>query len=175
MDENLQKATFAGGCFWCMQHPFDELNGVLKTAVGYTGGAKPNPSYQEVCSGSTGHLEAIEITYDPQKITYETLLDIFWHLIDPTTKNQQFFDKGTQYQTAIFYHDEAQKKIAEASKESLLKRFKTIATEIRPATTFYPAEEYHQCFYQKNQEHYRNYSIASGRQARLEELWNNES
>lgn len=175
MDENLKTATFAGGCFWCMQHPFDDLEGVVKTTVGYTGGQIPLPTYQQVCAGNTGHTEAIEIVYDPQKISYSALLEVFWHLIDPTTRNQQFFDKGSQYHTVIFYHDEQQKLEAEESKKKLLQRFSTIATDIRSAVEFYPAEEYHQCFYKKSAQHYHQYSVQSGRQARLEELWEDKT
>jgi methionine-S-sulfoxide reductase len=140
----LEKATFAGGCFWCMVKPFDRYEGVLKVLSGYTGGWKGNPTYEEVSSGKTGHLEAVEITFDPSKISYERLLEIFWRQIDPIDEGGQFVDRGEQYKTAIFYHSEEQKRLAEKSKKELEKsgRFKkAIATEIRPAGKFYPAED----------------------------------
>lgn len=139
-------ATLAGGCFWCMEPPFDKLDGVISTTVGYTGGHRKNPTYQEVSSGTTGHAEAIQIVYDPKKITYDELLGVFWQNIDPTDDGGQFCDRGNQYRTAIFYHDEQQKRLAEESKKALIesKRFKEVATETTAASTFYPAEEYHQ-------------------------------
>jgi methionine-S-sulfoxide reductase len=171
MDNNkTEKALFAGGCFWCMQHPFDELKGVVSTAVGYTGGHKENPTYEEVCSGETGHTEAIEIQFDPAQITYSELLDVFWKNIDPTTSNRQFADVGSQYRTAIFYHDEEQKKIAESSKEELGKsgiHDKPIVTEIVPASVFYKAEEYHQKYYEKCPVRYERYKSGSGRERYL--------
>jgi peptide-methionine (S)-S-oxide reductase len=134
-------ATFAGGCFWCMQPPFEKLQGVLSTTVGYTGGEAKNPSYAQVSAGGTGHAESVEVVYDPRTIGYEKLLDVFWHNIDPFTREAQFCDHGHQYRTAIFYHDESQRRLAEESKAGLAKRFgRPIATEIVPATTFYPAE-----------------------------------
>lgn len=151
--KKLEKATFAGGCFWCMQPPFDSLKGVVSTTVGYTGGQKKNPTYEEVSSGATGHVEAIEILYDPAQITYSELLNVFWINIDPTTSNQQFVDVGAQYRIVIFYHNEEQRRLAEESKAKLEKsgKFdKPIVTEIKPATTFYKAEEYHQKYYQNN-------------------------
>ena len=169
-----EKATFAGGCFWCMEHPFDQLEGVLSVTVGYTGGQKKNPRYEEVSSGTTGHAESVQIVYDPAKITYTKLLDVFWHNIDPTVKNQQFCDVGNQYRTAIFYHNEEQKRFVEESKNALEKsgRFKgPIYTEIVPASEFYPAEEYHQHYYKKNPIRYKFYRYNCGRDQRLEELW----
>ena len=152
------KATFAGGCFWCMEPPYDELDGVISTISGYTGGTKKNPSYEEVITGTTGHTEAVEITYDPRKITYEKLLEVFWRNIDPFRANAQFCDVGSQYRSGIFYHDETQKRLAEKSKKSLQGRFKQpIVTEIVRAAEFYPAEDYHQDYYKKNPIRYRIY------------------
>ncbi len=176
--KKLEKATFAGGCFWCMQHPFDELKGIVSTTVGYTGGHKLNPTYEEVCAGTTGHAEAIEILYYPSQITYSELLDVFWRNIDPTTLNKQFADVGTQYRTSIFYHNEEQKRIAVASKKALEKsgRYdKTIITEITPSSTFYKAEEYHQKYYEKNSVRYKLYKFGSGRNEYLEKTWETES
>lgn len=168
------KAVFAGGCFWCMEQPFDVLPGVISTTSGYVGGMKKNPSYKEVSSGATGHTEAVEIVYDPMKISYEKLLDVFWHNIDPTVRDQQFCDHGTQYRTGIFYYDDAQKRAAEASKAALEKSkpFKSsLVTEITAVGTFYPAEDYHQDFYVKNPTRYKFYRAGCGRDARLKELW----
>jgi len=168
---NLEKATFAGGCFWCMEPPFDKLDGVYSTTSGYTGGHKENPTYEEVSSGGTGHAESVEVLYDPEKISYEKLLEVFWVNIDPTVKDRQFCDPGNQYRTAIFYHNEEQKALAEASKIPVVEKFGTVYTEIVPATTFYPAEDYHQDFYKKNPAHYKYYRTGCGRDKRLEELW----
>jgi peptide-methionine (S)-S-oxide reductase len=147
MDEaHLEKATFAGGCFWCMEHPFDEIPGVVSVTGGYTCGRKKNPSYEEVSAGGTGHAESVQIIYDPQKVTYQELLSVFWHNIDPTVKDRQFCDSGHQYRSAIFYHNAEQHRVALQSKEQLEKNkpFKgAIVTEIVPATEFFPAEEYH--------------------------------
>ncbi len=172
-EKSLARATFAGGCFWCMQPPFDKLEGVVRTTVGYTGGHKENPTYEEVSSGSTGHAEAVEILYDPQKVSYERLLEVFWQNIDPTIKDRQFCDVGSQYRTAIFYHDEEQKRLAENSLEKLKQsgRFSQIFTEIWPASTFWPAEDYHQFYYQKNPLRYKLYRLGCGRDQRLKELW----
>ncbi len=169
----LSKATFAGGCFWCMEPAFDKLEGVISTVSGYTGGTKENPTYEEVCTGTTGHAEAIEIDYDSSKISYADLLETFWHNIDPTDPGGQFCDKGSQYRTAIFYHNEEQKALAEASRQALLdsKRYQNVYTEIVPATTFYPAEVYHQGYYKKNPIPYRIYRDACGRDQRIQELW----
>jgi peptide-methionine (S)-S-oxide reductase len=170
----VAKATFAGGCFWCMEPPYDKLAGVISTTSGYIGGQKPNPTYEEVSSGRTGHAEAVQVVYDPKKVSYEQLLDVFWHNIDPTVKNQQFCDVGSQYRTGIFYHDDEQRRLAEASKAALEKSkpFKTpIVTEITRAGEFYPAEEYHQDYYLKNPVRYKFYRNGCGRDARLEQLW----
>jgi peptide methionine sulfoxide reductase msrA/msrB len=167
-------ATFAGGCFWCMQPPFEKLDGVLSTTVGYTGGHTKNPTYEEVSAGGTGHAESVQIVYDPAKITYAQLLDVFWHNIDPITPNAQFCDHGDQYRTAIFYHDETQRRAAEESKRQLEapKRFdRAIVTEIVAATEFYPAEEYHQKYHEKNPIRYKYYRWNCGRDQRLKELW----
>ena len=172
--DKLSVATFAGGCFWCMEPPFDKLEGVISTTSGYTGGQKTNPTYKEVSAGVTGHTEAVQIVYDPNKVSYQKLLDIFWHNIDPTTPNRQFCDKGNQYRTGIFYHDADQKKLAEESKSALEqnKPFKQkIVTEITVASKFYAAEEYHQDYYQKNPIRYKFYRHGCGRDNRLEELW----
>ncbi len=170
------KATFAGGCFWCMEPPYDELEGVISTIAGYTGGTKKNPTYEEVSAGTTGHAEAVQITYDPTKISYEKLLDVFWRNIDPLTANAQFCDSGSQYRSAIFYHDEAQKNLAEASKKRLQSRFKQpIVTEIVRATEFYPAEDYHQDYYKKNPIRYKIYRYGCGRDQRLQKLWGTEN
>jgi len=171
---NLAKATFAGGCFWCMEPPFDKLNGVVSTTSGYTGGNKTDPTYEEVSSGATGHAESVEVLYDPAKISYERLLDVFWHNVDPTTRDREFCDTGHQYRTAIFYHDETQKRLAEESKAALerSKPFKDpIVTEIVAAGRFYPAEEYHQDYYKKNPVRYKFYRYNCGRDQRLEQLW----
>ena len=170
----LQTATFAGGCFWCMQPPFDHAEGVVSTRVGYTGGHVPNPSYDEVSTGTTGHLEAVEVEYDPKRIGYAQLLEIFWHNIDPVQGDGQFADRGPQYHTAIFYHDEAQRQAALASKAALAAtgRFdRPITTEILPAAPFYPAEDYHQHFSEKNPTHYQRYKEGSGRSRYLEQTW----
>ncbi|NIQ38814.1 MAG: peptide-methionine (S)-S-oxide reductase MsrA [Proteobacteria bacterium] len=170
----FEKATFAGGCFWCMEPPFDKLDGVISTTAGYSGGRRQNPTYEEVSSGRTGHAEAVEVTYDPSRITYQKLLDVFWRNINPTQHNGQFVDIGSQYRTAIFYHDENQRRLAVASKEALENsgRFdKKIVTEIVPATEFYRAEEYHQDFYKKNPLRYKFYRYGSGRDQFLERVW----
>jgi len=167
-------ATFAGGCFWCMEHPFDQLPGVISVTSGYTGGHTERPSYEEVSAGGTGHAESVEVVYDPTKITYEQLLTVFWHNIDPLTRDAQFCDHGTQYRSAIFYHDSAQRRLAEASKHLLETsgRFQQpIVTEIVAATPFYPAEEYHQHYYRKNPIRYNFYRWNCGRDRRLRELW----
>lgn len=172
------KATFAGGCFWCMEFPFDKIEGVLSTTSGYTGGDYKNPSYEEVTTGRTGHTEAVEIVYNPKKVSYEKLLHTFWRNIDPLVKNRQFCDVGTQYRTGIFYHDEAQKKAALASRDAIEKsgRFDApIVTEIVPASTFYPAEEYHQDYYSKNPIRYHFYRSGCGRDGRLKDLWGDEA
>ncbi|HMA06062.1 MAG TPA: peptide-methionine (S)-S-oxide reductase MsrA [Methanomicrobiales archaeon] len=170
----LKKATFAGGCFWCMQPPFRMIDGVVDVVSGYAGGTKENPTYDEVSSGTTGHLEAVQVTYDPARVSYDTLLDTFWRQIDPTDPGGQFADRGSQYRTAIFYHDEEQKRLAEASKKRLEASGKfpaAVATEIRPYTNFYPAEEYHQDYDRKNPERYHQYKVLSGRERFIEKTW----
>jgi methionine-S-sulfoxide reductase len=173
----LEKATFAGGCFWCMQPPFDKLDGVASTTVGYTGGLEKNPTYKEVSSGKTGHAEAIQILYDPSQITYAQLLDVFWRNIDPTQVNGQFADRGRQYRTAIFYHNEEQKRLAEASKQALKdsgRYDKPIVTEVVPATEFYEAEDYHKDYYKKDPIRYKLYRYGSGRDWFLDTVWGNK-
>jgi len=171
-------ATFAGGCFWCMEPPFDKIDGVISTTSGYTGGQKLNPTYEEVSSGGTGHAEAVQIIYDPNKVSYQQLLKIFWRNVDPITADRQFCDTGRQYRTAVFYHDEEQKRLAEESKAGLEKNKpfnQAIVTEITPASEFYPAEDYHQNYYQKNPIRYKFYRHGCGRDQRLEELWGNKA
>ena len=173
-----EHATFAGGCFWCMEGPFEALDGVVSVTSGYTGGTKLNPTYEEVSSGSTGHAEAVQIVYDPSKVSYEQLLEVFWRQIDPTTPNQQFADKGTQYRTAIFYQSEEQKRLAEASRDALAKSGKfaqPIVTEIVPASTFYPAEDYHQDYYKTHPTRYKLYRAGSGREGYLRKVWGEQS
>jgi len=175
--KNLKIATFAGGCFWCMEKPYEQYDGISEVISGYIGGKRANPSYQEVSSGNSGHLEAVEVTYDPSKITYEELLDIFWRQIDPTDGGGQFADRGEQYTTAIFYHDDEQKKLAEQSKQNLedSKKFdEPIATKILKSTPFFKAEEYHQDYYKKHPVHYDSYRHGSGRGPFLEKTWGNE-
>jgi len=165
-------ATFAGGCFWCVEADFDKVDGVISTTSGYTGGRVANPTYQQVSAGGTGHTEAVKVVYDPAKVTYEKLLDVFWHNHDPLAKNAQFCDHGEQYRAGIFYHDEEQRRLAEASRQAVQKRFKEpVQTEISPAGAFYVAEDYHQDFYQKNPVRYRFYRFNCGRDKRLEQLW----
>jgi peptide-methionine (S)-S-oxide reductase len=165
-------AIVAGGCFWCVEADFDKVSGVISTTSGYTGGHIVNPTYEQVSHGGTGHAEAVEIAYDPAKVSYEKLLDVFWHNIDPLAKNRQFCDHGDQYRSAIFYRDEKQRSLAEASKLTVQARFKQpVVTEIVPAGPFYKAEEYHQDYYLKNPIRYKFYRFNCGRDARLEELW----
>jgi peptide-methionine (S)-S-oxide reductase len=170
----LEKATFAGGCFWCMEPPYEKLPGVISVTSGYTGGHKKNPTYEEVSAGGTGHAEAVLIVYDPAKVSYEALLEVFWHNIDPTARDRQFCDWGNQYRSAIFYQNEEQKRLALHSKEELekTKTFREpVVTEIVEASEFYPAEEYHQDYYKKNPVRYKFYRTACGRDRRLKELW----
>ena len=169
-----EKATFAGGCFWCIEGPFEKIDGVISAVAGYTGGHLDDPSYEDVTSGDTGHLEAVQVEFDPDKVSYETLVEVFWRQIDPTDEGGQFADRGTQYATAIFYHDENQKQTAEMSKERLgkLGMFnRPIATAIRPAGKFYPAEDYHQDYYKKNPARYSAYKAASGRTGFINKAW----
>ena len=175
--EDLERATLAGGCFWCMEPPFVTLDGVEEVVAGYTGGEKEDPSYDEVSSGKTGHYEAVQIYYDPEKITYGEILDVFWKHIDPTDSGGQFADRGSQYKTAIFYHDEGQKSVAEKSKDDLEKSGKfdePIVTEILPVKDFYLAERYHQDYYEKNPIRYNSYKKLSGREGFIETTWGEE-
>jgi peptide-methionine (S)-S-oxide reductase len=171
-------ATFAGGCFWCMEQPFEALDGVASVTSGYTGGSVANPTYEQVSAGGTGHTEAVQIVYDPAKVSYEKLLDVFWHNVDPVAKDKQFCDVGSQYRSAIFVHDAQQRKLAEASRDALQNsgRFQTpIATQIADAGPFYAAEDYHQDYAKKNPIRYRLYRGSCGRDARLEEVWGSEA
>lgn len=174
IEGEMMKATFAGGCFWCMEKPFEKLDGVMGAVSGYTGGGVENPSYEQVCSKETGHFEAVQITYDPAVISYDQLLDVFWRQIDPTDPGGQFADRGSQYRTAIFYHDESQKQMAEISKQKLneSERFsRPVATQILEAAPFYKAEDYHQDYYKKNPGHYTMYRKGSGREGFLQTFW----
>jgi peptide-methionine (S)-S-oxide reductase len=172
------KATFAGGCFWCVESDFDKVPGVISTTSGYTGGSVAQPSYEQVSAKGTGHAEAVEIVFDPSKVSYEQLLARYWHSIDPTTKDRQFCDVGSPYRTAIFTHDAAQLEAARRSLEALekTKPFKdSIVTQIQPAGPFYAAEDYHQNYYKKNPVRYQYYRLSCGRDARLEQLWGKSS
>jgi peptide-methionine (S)-S-oxide reductase len=174
---DIARATFAGGCFWCMEPPFDNLEGVLSTTSGYAGGRVKNPTYQEVSAGGTGHAEVVQVEYDPSVVSYRELLDVFWRNIDPTSKDRQFCDRGSQYRSAIFYHDEAQRAAAEQSRAELetTKPFRDpIVTGIVALDVFYPAEDYHQDYYEKNPLKYKYYRYGCGRDRRLEELWGSE-
>jgi methionine-S-sulfoxide reductase len=176
VNKRLEKATFAGGCFWCMVKPFDEQPGIESVISGYTGGTTQHPTYEEVCSGTTGHYEAVQITFDPTVFPYEKLVDLFWQQIDPLDAGGQFYDRGRSYQPAIFYHSEEQRKLAEASKERLHQsgRFsKPVVTPILRAEEFYPAEEYHQYYYKKEPARYEAYQIGSGRKAFQQRHWGN--
>ncbi len=173
-NEHLEKAVFAGGCFWCMETPFEKITGVKEVISGFTGGGTEDPTYREVSSGRTGHCEAVEVIYDPQRVSYSKLLNIFWHNIDPTDPGGQFNDRGNQYRTEIFYFSEEQKQLAERSKKKLEKSGvfkKTIVTNITPAATFYPAEDYHQDYYKKNPIQYKFYRFNSGRDQFLDGIW----
>lgn len=176
----LAKATFAGGCFWCMEKPFEDLPGVVSVTSGYSGGEKRSPTYEEVSAGTTGHAEAVQVIYDPRTITYAQLLEVYWHNVDPTTPEGQFCDHGRQYRSAIFVHDETQKRLAEESRKEkqaeLAQRVnKPIVTEIVPFREFWPAEEYHQNFYKKNPVRYQSYRLGCGRDRRLQELWGDKA
>lgn len=170
-----KEAIFAGGCFWCLQADFDKLSGVVKTIVGYDGGQSPNPTYEQVSSGSTEYAESVKIIYDDNKINYSTILDYFWHHIDPTVKDKQFCDAGHQYRTAIFYLDHSQKQEALKSLEKIKKQFPNVYTEIISSTHFYPAETYHQDYYLKNPVRYEFYRWNCGRDARVKEVWHEKS
>ncbi|GGY05299.1 peptide methionine sulfoxide reductase MsrA [Litchfieldella qijiaojingensis] len=171
-----QEAYFAGGCFWCMEEAFDPVEGVISTTSGYTGGDVDNPTYEQVSAGDTGHAEAVKIEYDPTQIDYAELLHVYWRNIDPFAENRQFCDAGSPYRSAIFYRNEEERELAEATRDELAERFGSeIATEIEPFETFYPAEEYHQNYYQTNAMRYRFYKSACGRKERLEEVWGEEA
>ena len=173
----VEKAIFAGGCFWCVEAAFEKVDGVIAAVSGYTDGDQENPTYEAVSSGSTGHTEAVEITFDPAKVSYGELVTEFWKNIDPTQKNGQFADKGTQYRTGIYYLNDEQKAVAEQSKKDLAasgKFDKPIVVEIKPAQKFYPAEEYHQDYYKKNPGHYKSYSYFSGRVPFIKKVWGNK-
>ena len=173
-DATPGKAYFAGGCFWCMEEAFEKVEGVLSATSGYMGGRVANPSYEEVSAGRTGHAESVEVVYDPSKVSYQKLLDAFWHNVDPVTPNAQFCDHGSQYRSAIFFQTDEEKRASETSKQALeqSKRFtEPIVTQIVAASQFYPAEEYHQDFYKKNPIRYKIYKYNCGRAQRLEELW----
>ena len=170
----LAKATFAGGCFWCMEPPYDELDGVISTTSGYIGGRTKDPTYEQVSAGRTGHAEAVEVVYDPAKVSYETLLEVFWRNVDPTDGGGQFCDRGSQYRTGIFYHTEEQREQAETSKRELEasgRLPKPVVTQIEEATTFYRAEEYHQDYYQRNPIRYKFYRTGCRRDSVLKRLW----
>jgi peptide-methionine (S)-S-oxide reductase len=170
----LSKATFAGGCFWCMEKPFDELPGVVSTTSGYTGGQLPNPTYRQVSSGTTGHTESVQVVYDPTQVSYEKLLDVFWHNVDPVDAGGQFCDRGSQYRSSVFYQDEAQQTLADRSKTAIATQLQqSVATGIVAASEFYPAEDYHQNYYQTHSAKYRFYRFACGRDQRLADIWGN--
>jgi peptide-methionine (S)-S-oxide reductase len=174
--EGLAKATFAGGCFWCMEPPFDEIEGVKSTTSGYIGGEVDDPTYDEVSAGRTGHAEAMQVLYDPEAVSYEELLEVFWHNVDPFDDGGQFCDRGQQYRTGIFVHSDEQRRLAEASKEEVETGLdRAVVTPIETATTFYPAEEYHQDFYEKSPIRYRVYRSGCGRDRRLREVWGDEA
>lgn len=171
---SLEKATFAGGCFWCMVKPFDSYDGIHEVVSGYTGGDLENPTYEQVCTNSTGHKEAVQITFDSSVFPYEQLVELFWMQIDPTDPGGQFYDRGSSYESAIFYHSDTQKEIAEASKIALQtsgKFSKPIVTPILEAKPFYPAEQYHQDYYKKNPTHYDRYQVGSGRAGFKQKMW----
>ncbi len=170
----IAKATFAGGCFWCMEQPFDNLPGVQSTTSGYTGGTAVSPTYNQVSSGGTGHAEAVEVVYDPEKVGYEKLVEVFWHNVDPLDAGGQFCDRGNQYRSAIFYQDDAQRAIAEKSKQAIgLSLKQPIQTQVVKAEAFYPAEAYHQNFYKTNALKYKFYRFKCGRDQRIAEVWGN--
>lgn len=173
--DTLEVATFAGGCFWCMEEAFDEVPGVVSTTSGYTGGRNDEPTYEQVSAGGTGHLEAVVVVFDPKIVTYADLLEAFWHNVDPSDDGGQFCDRGSQYRSAVFVRNERQRELAEVSKREIESgRSLAVATKILPATTFWPAEDYHQDYYHKNPIRYRFYKFNCGRKARLEEVWGKE-
>jgi len=176
VDGTLSRAYFAGGCFWCMEEAFEKVEGVLSATSGYMGGTVANPSYEEVSAGRTGHAESVEVVYDPAKVSYQKLLDAFWHNVDPVTPNAQFCDHGSQYRSAVFFQTDEEKRAADVSRQAIEQsnRFKEpIVTQIVMASQFYPAEEYHQDYYKKNPVRYKFYKYNCGRAKRLEALWGN--
>lgn len=175
-ENNTAKATFAGGCFWCMEGPFDRFDGVRSTISGYAGGHVKAPTYEEVSSGGTGHAEVVQITYDPEEVSYETLLKVYWSNVDPFDGKGQFCDRGSSYRPAIYYHNDTQRRLAEESRARMSERFdREIAVEIEPVKNYHPAEEYHQNYYEKNPLRYKFYRFRCGRDARLEEVWGDEA
>jgi peptide-methionine (S)-S-oxide reductase len=171
-DAELAVATFAGGCFWCMEPPFDELPGVVSTTSGFMGGRIANPTYEQVSSGRSGHAEVVQVRYDARKVSYEKLLEVFWRNVDPLTPNRQFCDAGSQYRSAIFYHTDEQRRLAQSSKDALDERFEQpIVTEILKSRRFFAAEDYHQDYYRKNPVRYKVYKWNCGRDQRLKEVW----
>jgi peptide-methionine (S)-S-oxide reductase len=169
------RATFAGGCFWCMEPPYDELEGVISTTSGYAGGRVPDPTYEQVSGGGTGHAEVVQVVYDPQVVSYEKLLEVYWRNVDPFDEGGQFCDRGDQYRTAVFYHNGEQRRLALAGKGDLERRFgREIVTEVEPLEAFYPAEEYHQDYYRKNPIRYKFYRTGCGRDRRLREIWGDD-
>ncbi|MGK7913040.1 MAG: peptide-methionine (S)-S-oxide reductase MsrA [Synechococcus sp.] len=171
-DENLETATFAGGCFWCMEHPFDEIDGVVDTTVGFAGGTVENPSYRQVSTGKTGHAEVVQVTYDPERVSYADLLEVYWVNVDPLDGGGQFCDRGDQYRSAIFVHDDDQLEAAETSISSVSEQFtEPVTTQIATAGEFYPAEDYHQNYSDRNPIRYNYYRFACGRDRRLAEVW----
>ena len=174
--DELAQAIFAGGCFWCMEPPYDKLEGVVATTSGYTGGHLKDPSYEDVTAGDTGHYEAVRVTYDPDQTSYQRLLEVFWRNIDPFDAGGQFCDRGSSYRSAIFYGNEKQKALARESLERMQARFdKPVVTPVLPAETFWPAEDYHQDYYEKNPVRYKFYRYTCGRDARLEEIWGGQA
>ena len=171
--EKTAKAIFAGGCFWCVEADFDKVPGVISTTSGYIGGKVANPTYNQVVTGATGHTEAVEIVFDPSKVSFQKLLDVFWRNHDPLAKNRQFCDSGEQYRAGIFYHDDEQKRLAEETKKTVQMKFapRVVHTEVTKATAFYKAEDYHQDYYEKNPVRYKFYRYNCGRDQRLEDLW----
>jgi peptide-methionine (S)-S-oxide reductase len=176
VDGTLSKAYFAGGCFWCMEEAFEKVEGVLSATSGYMGGTVASPSYEAVSAGQTGHAESVEVVYNPAKVSYQKLLDVFWHNVDPVTPNAQFCDHGSQYRSAIFFQTDEEKRASDVSKQAIdqSKRFiEPVVTQIVTASQFYPAEEYHQDYYKKNPVRYKFYKYNCGRAKRLEALWGN--
>ena len=176
MAQERSRATFAGGCFWCMEGPFDELDGVISTVSGYAGGHLENPTYEDVTAGDSGHAEVVQVTYDPERVSYETLLFVYWRNVDPFDAGGQFCDRGSSYRTGIFYHDGSQARQARRSKRQVERRFsRAVVTEIEELETFYPAEDYHQNYYRRHPVRYRFYRTSCGRDRRLASIWGDEA